>query len=155
QRLPALDGGAPGADAAREDSGTGVVDTDAGRVPSDGSSPMPDAAIPRGASCPNASAILCEDFEANDNFMGWRSEAGSAAGNMGTLTRDAVHAYGQGAMHGVVNYINLDSGWARVRRDLAVPKPDTFMRFYAYVPASSLKAMSTWYALGGLYSSSN
>lgn len=159
----AADGGSGGDDASRSDSGTqndGGLRDDAGNGSSSNdsgsggndASPLPDGGTQAGGSCSSATAILCEDFEANDNFKRWRAEAGSAAGNSGTLTRDTVHAHGQGAMHGIVDYINLDSGWAWLRQDLAVAKPDTFARFYAYVPAASVKPVSTWYALGGLYS---
>ncbi|NJK31044.1 MAG: hypothetical protein HC927_00775 [Deltaproteobacteria bacterium] len=99
------------------------------------------------ATCMGSTAIICEDFEVDDDFAGWDLHVGGHTLSSGDVERDATHAHGQGALRTWADFQDNLTAWGWIERSIPTTDPDLFVRAYAYVPATSI---NEWYVLFAL-----
>jgi hypothetical protein len=102
---------------------------------------------PEPASCAGSMAIICEDFETDDDFADWDLHVGGHTLSLGDVERDATHGRGEGALHTWADFQDNLTAWGWIERPIPTTHPDLFVRAYAYVPAASI---NEWFVLFAL-----
>jgi hypothetical protein len=102
---------------------------------------------PDPASCEGSTAILCEDFELDDDFAGWDLHVGGHTLSSGDVERDSTHGHGEGALHSWADFQDNLTAWGWIERSIPTTEPDLFVRANVYVPAASI---NEWFVLFAL-----
>lgn len=99
------------------------------------------------ASCVDSLAIICEDFEVDDDFADWELHVGGHTLSFGDVERDATHGHGEGALHAWADFQDSLTAWGWIERSIPTTHPDLFVRANTYVPAASI---NEWFVLFAL-----
>lgn len=102
------------------------------------------------------STVFCEDFEealgtewivVNGTYGN-----GCAGHSMGVGQRDmSLNHSGMTSWHANIDYKDIDSCQAELRRQVSVPAPDAFVRMFVYLPASSVVTAIRSFEMSMLY----
>ena len=98
-------------------------------------------------TCAESMAIICEDFELDDDFAEWELHVGGHTLSAGDVERDATHGHGEGALHSWADFQDNLTAWGWIERSVPTTHPDLYVRANAYVPAASI---NEWFVLFAL-----
>jgi hypothetical protein len=140
------------------DAASGTGGTERGGTESDGGSESDETESdetetgandtePDPASCAESMAIICEDFEIDDDFADWELHVGGHTLSFGDVERDATPGHGEGALHSWADFQDNLTAWGWIQRSIPTTHPDLFVRAYTYVPAASI---NEWFVLFAL-----
>jgi hypothetical protein len=167
--LPSSDAGATydsAVYAARDSAGSSEDVGVGGESGTEGGS---DAAIPDSAHADAAPAMpdlcaadggatFCEGFEAplGPDWTVYNGTYGNGCGghSVGLGQRDTSRSHsGAASWHANVDYVDIGSCQAELRRAVVLPSPDTFVRMFVYVPKATLSAITNSVEIGMFYES--
>lgn len=128
------------------ESSEGEGEVSEGEV-SEGETGEGETSAPDPATCAESMAIVCEDFEVDDDFADWDLHVGGHTLSHGDVEWDATHGRGAGALRSWADFQDELTAWGWIERAVPTTHPDLFVRTYAYVPADSL---DEWFVLFAL-----